>query len=411
MAGALNIGQAGPAHPSPGHMTRAEFIALSASMMILTALGIDIMLPAFGDVRRAFHLSPDSTETSLIIAAFFLGQVAQIVFGTVSDSWGRLAIMRVGFPLYIAGGLAGAMAPDLPTIYVARFVQGMGAAALFMITIACVRDRFSGDEMARTMSLVLTIFLFTPILAPFLGAALLAVSSWRIVFLVPPIFAVGVFVWSLRLEESLPSERRRPLDLRGVTQTVRHVLGNATFLRYVGVTTVVFSVFSSYLASSERIVGEIYRQPRMFAWIFAGTGALQSVSTFANSRLVRRFGARRSLRALLLIYCAVALALTLVILWRGDPPNMLIFFAGMVTLVALVPTIEPNSSALALEPLGTMAGTSAAIYGTTFFFVGSLAGTFVSRLLVSSVAPLAIGHAIAGVIALTLACTDGRRLR
>ncbi len=390
-------------------MTRVEFIALSASMMILTALGIDIMLPTFGDVRREFHLSPDSTETSLIIASFFLGQVAQIGFGTVSDSWGRLVILRIGFPLYIAGGLAGALAPDLPTICVARFVQGMGAAALFMITIACVRDRFSGDEMARTMSLVLTIFLFTPIVAPFLGAGLLAVSSWRVVFLVPPIFAIGVFVWSLRLEESLPPERRRPLDAGGVARAVRHVLGNATFLRYVGVTTVVFSVFSSYLASSERIIGEIYGKPEQFAWIFAGTGALQSVSTFVNSRLVRRFGARRSLRALLLLYSAVAGALTLVILWRGDPPNMVIFVAGIVTLVALVPTIEPNSSALALEPLGTMAGTSAAIYGTTFFFVGSLAGTFVSRLLVNSVAPLAIGHAIAGVVALTLAFTDRRR--
>jgi DHA1 family bicyclomycin/chloramphenicol resistance-like MFS transporter len=390
-------------------MTRTEFIALSASMMILTALGIDIMLPTFGDVRREFHLSPDSTETSLIIAAFFLGQVAQIVFGTVSDSWGRLAILRVGFPLYIVGGLASALAPDLPTICVARFVQGMGAAALFMITIACVRDRFSGDEMARTMSLVLTIFLFTPIVAPFLGAGLLAVSSWRVVFLVPPLFAVGVFVWSFRLEESLPPERRRPLDLVGVARAVRHVLGNATFLRYVGVTTVVFSVFSSYLASSERIIGEIYGQPQLFAWIFAGTGALQSVSTFVNSRLVRRFGARRSLRALLLLYSAVAGGLTLVILWRGDPPDMVVFVIGIVTLVALVPTIEPNSSALALEPLETMAGTSAAIYGTTFFFVGSLAGTFVSRLLVTTVAPLAIGHAIAGVVALTLAFTDRRR--
>jgi MFS transporter, DHA1 family, multidrug resistance protein len=389
-------------------MKRAEFIALSASMMILTALGIDIMLPAFGDIRRAFHLSADSTETSLIIASFFLGQVAQIVFGTVSDSWGRLAILRVGFPLYIAGGLAGALAPDLPTMYVARFVQGMGAAALFMITIACVRDRFSGDDMAGTMSLVLTIFLFTPIVAPFLGAGLLAVSSWRMVFLVPPIFAIAVFVWSFRLDESLPTERRRPLDLAGVTRSVRHVLGNAIFLRYVAVTTVVFSVFSSYLASSERIVGEIYGQPALFPWIFAGTGALQSVSTFTNSRLVRRFGARRSLRALLVLYTAVAGTLTLAILWHGDPPDMVIFFAGMVMLVALVPTIEPNSSALALEPLGAMAGTSAAIYGTIFFFVGSLAGALVSRLLVGSVAPLAIGHAVAGVIALTLAGTDRR---
>jgi MFS transporter, DHA1 family, multidrug resistance protein len=189
-----------------------------------------------------------------------------------------------------------------------------------------------------------------------------------------------VFAWSLRLEESLPPERRRPLDLAGVACAVRHVLGNATFLRYAGVTTVVFSVFSSYLASSERIIGEIYGKPQLFAWIFAGTGVLQSVSTLVNSRLVRRFGARRSLRALLLLYSAVGGALTLVILWRGDPPDMVL-----------------------------LAGTSAAIYGTTFFFVGSLAGTVVSGLLVNAVGPLAIGHAIAGVIALALAYTDRRR--
>jgi DHA1 family bicyclomycin/chloramphenicol resistance-like MFS transporter len=389
-------------------MKRAEFIALSACVMILTALGIDIMLPAFAEVRRHFHLRPDSTETSLIIASFFLGQVAQIGFGTVSDSWGRLAILRVGFPLYIAGGLAAALAPDLPTMFVARFVQGIGASALFMITVACVRDRFAGDEMARTMSLVLTIFLFTPIVAPFLGAGLLRAASWRAVFLVPPIFAVGVFAWSLRLEESLPRERRRPLDFGGVVRTLGIVLRNRTFLRYVAITTAVFSVFSSYLASSERIVGEIYGRPEQFAWIFGGTGVLQSVSTFTNARLVRRLGARRSLRALLVLYCSVAVALTAVTRWRGDPPDMALFFAGMVMLVALVPTIEPNSSALALEPLGAMAGTSAAIYGTTFFFVGSLLGTFVSRLLVASVAPLAIGHVVAGVIALALAYTDRR---
>jgi MFS transporter, DHA1 family, multidrug resistance protein len=387
-------------------MKRGEFIALSASVMILTALGIDIMLPAFADVRRHFGLNPDSTETSFIIAAFFLGQVAQIVFGTVSDSCGRLAILRVGFPLYIAGGLVAAFAPDLPTMYVARFVQGVGASALFMITIACVRDRFSGDEMARTMSLVLTIFLFTPIVAPFLGAALLAVSSWRMVFLVPPIFAAGVFFWSFRLEESLPRERRRAFDAGAIARTVGTVLRNRTFLRYVGVTTAVFSVFSSYLASSERIVGEIYGRPELFAWIFGGTGVLQSASTFVNSRLVQRFGAKRSLRALLVGYCVVAGALTWVTWWRGDPPEMRFFFAGMVILVALVPTIEPNSSALALEPLGDMAGTSAALYGTAFFFLGSLAGTFVSGMLVASLAPLAVGHVVAGVIALGLAWTD-----
>jgi len=387
-------------------MSRTEFIALSASVMILTALGIDIMLPAFAEVRRHFHLAPGSTETSFIIASFFLGQVAQIAFGSLSDSWGRLAIIRIGFPLYIAGGLVAGLAPNLPTMYLARFVQGMGAAALMTTTIAGVRDRFSGDAMARTMSLVLTIFLFTPIVAPFLGAGLLVVASWRTVFLVPPLFAIGVFLWSLRLEESLPPDRRRPLDVRGMAHTAGFVLSQPTFLRYVGVTTAVFSVFSAYLASSERIIGEIYGRPERFVWIFAGTGVLQSASTFLNARLVDRFGAKRTLRALLVVYCAVAAALTAVTRWWGDPPEMAVFFAGMMILVALVPTIEPNSSALALEPVGEMAGTSAAIYGTTFFFVGSLVGALVSSLLVASLAPLALGHVIAGAIAVTLAWSD-----
>jgi DHA1 family bicyclomycin/chloramphenicol resistance-like MFS transporter len=170
----------------------------------------------------------------------------------------------------------------------------------------------------------------------------------------------------------------------------------------------VFSVFSAYLASSERIVGEIYGQPARFAWIFGGTGVVQSASTFLNARLVARFGAKRTLRALLVVYFVVACALAAATQWLGDPPDMALFFAGMVILVALVPTIEPNSSALALEPLGDMAGTSAAIYGTTFFFVGSLIGAGVSRLLVTSLAPLAIGHVIAGAIALALAWTDRR---
>ena len=178
----------------------AEFIALSACTMTLTALGIDIMLPVFAEVRAHFNLPQDSTATAQIIGFFFMGQIAQIVFGALSDRFGRLAILRVGFPLYIVGGIAAAFAPSLALMYAARFLAGMGASAVFMTTIAGVRDRFVGDQMARIMSLVFTIFLFTPIFAPFLGLAIVSISSWRMVFLTPPLFAVVVFLWSIRLE-------------------------------------------------------------------------------------------------------------------------------------------------------------------------------------------------------------------
>src|SRR5690606_6669463 len=125
-------------------MKSTEFIALSACTMTLTALGIDIMLPAFSALRDHFNLSPESTATSQIIVFFFMGQIAQIIFGILSDRFGRIAILRIGFPLYIIGGTIAGFAPSLTVMFAARFFAGMGASAVFMATIAGVRDRFVG---------------------------------------------------------------------------------------------------------------------------------------------------------------------------------------------------------------------------------------------------------------------------
>jgi DHA1 family bicyclomycin/chloramphenicol resistance-like MFS transporter len=389
-------------------MKPAEFIALSACTMLLTALGIDIMLPAFGELRDHFNLGPDSTAAAQVIAFFFMGQLAQIIFGTLSDHYGRLAILRIGFPLYIGGGVAAAFAPSLGWMLGARFVAGMGASALFMITIAIVRDRFVGDKMARTMSLIFTIFLFTPIVAPFLGTAILSISSWQVVFLTPPLFAIVVFFWSLRLEESLPPGRRLALNWLRCMRSARQIVGNRTFLRYAGITTILFAPFSSWIASSERIVGEIYDRPGLFAWIFAGAGVVLSLCTFLNAQLASRFGARRSIRGLLTTYTIIAGLLLLATLVLGDPPNMSLFFAFVALLTGINVAIEPNSSALALEPVGAMAGMAAAIYGTSFFVVGAIAGSFISHLLVSSVLPIVISFFVIGLITTGLAYADRR---
>lgn len=389
-------------------MKPAEFIALSACTMTLTALGIDIMLPAFSALREQFGLGPESTVTSQIITFFFLGQIAQIIFGTLSDRFGRLAILRIGFPLYIIGGIAAAFAPSLGIMFAARFVAGMGASAVLMATIAGVRDRFVGDQMARVMSLVLTIFLFTPILAPFLGLFILSVSTWKMVFLTPPFFAVIVFIWSLRLEESLPKEKRTPLEWRSISQSIWNVLSNRTFLRYTGITTILFAALSSYVASSEHIVGEIYHRPHLFTWIFAGIGLLMSVCSLINSRLSIRYGARQAIKWLLIIYAAIS-GLLLIFTWTfGDPPDITVFFITVAILMALNIAVEPNSSALALEPMGSSAGVASSVYGTSFFFIGASLGSLISHLMVDSVFPLVISFFIIGVITVALVVGDIR---
>lgn len=389
-------------------MRRGEFIALSACTMALTALGIDIMLPVFASLREHFNLSHESTAAAHIITFFFLGQVAQLLFGVLSDRFGRRAILRIGFPLYIIGGVIAAFAPTLGLMYAARFVAGMGASAVLTTTVAGVRDRFVGDEMARIMSLVFTIFLFTPILAPFLGLAILSVSSWQMVFLTPPLFAVVVYLWSLRLEESLPPEKRITLKWTTVTASIREVLSSLTFVRYTAVTTVLFAGLSSYVASSERMIGEIYGRPELFAWIFAGIGLIMSLCALINSRLSSRFGARRTLRWLLICYTIIAAALVVFTITSDGLPDVLIFFLGIATLMAINIAVEPNSSALALEPMGKIAGIAAAVYGTVFFFVGASLGSVISYLMVSSVTPLAVAFLIIGILTLVFAFAERR---
>jgi DHA1 family bicyclomycin/chloramphenicol resistance-like MFS transporter len=391
-------------------MKRAEFIALSACTMILTALGIDIMLPAFGELRVHLGLRPDSTATAKIISFFFMGQIAQIIFGTLSDRFGRLLILRVGFPLYIIGGIVAAFAPNLQFMLAARFVAGVGASAVFMTTIAGVRDRFVGDQMARIMSLIFTIFLFTPVLAPFLGLAILSVSSWQMVFLAPPVFAIIVFLWSLRLEESLPRERRVSLHWINIGRSIRKVFSNRTFLRYTAVTTVLFTALSSYVASSEYIVGEIYGRPKLFAWIFAGIGLMMSFCTLLNSRLSSKYGARRIIRWLLSIYTVIAAVLLLCTLTIGDPPPMLLFFIAVALLLGINLAVEPNSSALALEPVGSMAGMASSIYGTSFFFIGAFLGSVISQLMRHGVLPLVVSFFVLGLITVVLVFSDVQTL-
>ena len=387
-------------------MKRGEFISLSACSMMLTALGIDIMLPAFAELRRHFGLSPQATDASKIISFFFMGQIVQIIFGTFSDRFGRLAILRVGFPLYIAGGLAAAFSPTLDLMLAARFVCGMGASAVFTTTIAGVRDRFVGNEMARIMSLIFSIFLFTPVLAPFLGAGILAVASWKMVFLTPPLFAVVVFIWSFRLEESLPRSQRLPLDWSNIFKSIRKVLTNRRFLRYAITTTFLFTALSSYISSSEHIVGEIYGRPWLFSWIFGGMGLLMSFFTLMNSRLTLKFGARVLVRWLLAIYVFIGAVLFACTLIYGDPPQMTLFFVGVSLMLALNLAIEPNSSALALEPMGSMAGMASSVYGTVFFFVGASLGSIISGLMHNGVFPLVLSFLVLGIVALALILGD-----
>jgi DHA1 family bicyclomycin/chloramphenicol resistance-like MFS transporter len=182
--------------------------------------------------------------------------------------------------------------------------------------------------------------------------------------------------------------------------------GNPIFVRYTAITTILFSAFSSYIGSSERIVGEIYGRPELFVWIFAGVGLTMAVFTFLNSQLVGRFGARKAVRGMLTVYWILASILLGLTMVQQGMPNIFIFFAFLALLQGINVATEPNSTSLALEPMGSVAGMASAMAGTSVLVIGSIIGSFIDRLLVDSVAPLSTAYFIAGLAAVILVYSD-----
>ena len=164
------------------------------------------------------------------------------------------------------------------------------------------------------------------------------------------------------------------------------------------------------MASSEHIVGEIYGRPELFAWIFGGMGLLMSLSSFMNSRLSAKYGARRTIRWLLVVYTIVGGFLLLLTFILGDPPGMSLFFVVIALLMAINLAVEPNSSALAMEPMGNMAGIASAVYGTCFFFIGAALGSVISYFMIKGVFPLVLSCFVIGLITLLLVFSDRRPL-
>jgi DHA1 family bicyclomycin/chloramphenicol resistance-like MFS transporter len=210
------------------------------------------------------------------------------------------------------------------------------------------------------------------------------------------------------MEESLPPGQRIALNWKNVSSSIRDVVTNRVFLRYTAITTLLFSALSSYVASSEHIIGEIYGRPELFAWIFAGMGMLMSLCTLTNSRLSAKFGAQKTAKGLLTVYVIAGGLLLLATMLFGDPPSMPLFFGAVVVMLAINLAVEPNSSALALEPMGNMAGVAASVYGTIFFSVGASLGSIVSNLMVDGVYPLVLSFFSIGVIAIVLVFGDKR---
>jgi MFS transporter, DHA1 family, multidrug resistance protein len=369
-----------------------EFVLLLTATMAMGAIAIDLMLPAFPDMRREFGMTPDSAQVGWIVTAFFLGlAVGPWLYGPISDRVGRRPPLFIGLVLYIVGAAAAALAPSFGWVVAARFVWGLGAAGPRSLSLAMIRDRYEGEAMARLMSMIMAVFLLVPIIAPTLGAGLNLLAPWRIVFWTPAVLAAALMVWARRLPETLAPERRRPFTWSAVAGAGRVVATNRQTVCFTLAVTFLFGVMASYLSGSELIVEEVYGYGPWFPVFFGGIAVLLALSALNNARLVSRLGISRLVRRMAVVGVGLSLVLLAVSATNGGRPNFWLFTVAIGAVVPMAMGLVPNCNTAAMMPVAQVAGTASAIIATVSTAGGALLGGFVAAAFDGTVRPFAIG--------------------
>ena len=383
--------------------TSAEFIALVALTFSLIAMSIDSMLPALGDIARDLAAS-DPNDRQLVLTAFFAGlTLGQFVYGPISDSTGRKPAMYAGIGCFIAGGLICGLTHDFTTMLLGRVLQGFGAAGPRIVAMAMVRDLYAGRAMARIMSFVMAVFILVPILAPSIGQLMLLIADWRFIFYGLVIVGIIDFLWlATRQPETLEPKDRAPLSIGHILRSSGEAVTNRITLGYTLATGCIFGSFISYLGTSQQIFQEQYGTGKLFAVYFGILAAGIGLASIVNAKLVMRFGMRNLSKWALRSACGLSLAFLLVAwLLEGHPP-LWAFVAFMTMLFFFNGLLFGNYNALAMEPMGHIAGVAAAVVGSLSSLVAVSAGTPIGQLYDGTVVPLFAGFAVMEVAALVL---------
>jgi DHA1 family bicyclomycin/chloramphenicol resistance-like MFS transporter len=380
-------------------LSRPEFIALVAALMALNALAIDVMLPALPYMGEALGVTNEN-ERQLVVSAYMIGfGAAQLVFGPITDRFGRRAPLFFGIGLYVVCAFLATFAPSFAVLLGLRFVQGLGAASTRVIAVSVVRDRFSGREMAEVMSLTFMVFMAVPIIAPGIGQVILLTGPWHYIFLFMSGLAAVVLLWAfLRLPETLRPEYRRPLRLTVIVEGFRLVFTNRVAFFYGLSGMFLFGAMFGFIVSSQQIFVGIYGLGPLFPLAFAAMAGFMAVSSFINSRIVKRFGMRRLSHTAILVYTGCA-SILLILSVMGPVPFWLFFGLLMIIQIAFG-NAASNMNSLSMEPLGAVAGTAASVFGFMQTVGGAVLGTYIGQHFNGTLTPNATGYVVMGVLVL-----------
>lgn len=388
-------------NPSARQMGDREFIVLTALMMSLVALSIDMMLPALPLIGTDLGVVNDN-DRQMILTVFMAGMtIAQFFYGPLSDKIGRKPVVLIGTVVYLAGGFICALSQDFTTMLAGRFLQGCGIAAMRILSITIVRDRFAGREMAKIMSMVMSIFILVPCLAPMVGQLTLSVSHWRTIYVLLVLAGILVLGWFwLRQSETLNPEKRRPFNVVSLYWGVRETCSHRVTLGYILASGLLSGAFTSYLFTSQQIFHDIFHSGDKFALYFAILAMVYGVASFTNSRIVVRLGMHR------ITYTAISTLIVFSIIllgcaWHlGNDMPLLLFMVIMSGVFFCISCMFGNMNAIAMQPLGHMAGTASSVISLMNGALSLVIGASIGQAFNGTLIPFALGMVVCSITTL-----------
>lgn len=386
-----------------------EFIVLVAVMFSMIAFAIDSMLPAFPEIARDLDLA-DLNRAQLVITTFFLGTgFGQLLCGPLSDSVGRKPVIMGGVALFVAACIGAYYSQSLEMLLVMRFVQGLGVSAPRTVTLALVRDLYSGRIMAQVMSMSMVLFVLVPAVAPLVGQTIMQAYGWRSIFLAFIIFAfIGALWMGLRQPETLAPERRRPMRRAAYIAAIKEVTASRIVMTYTAVLACGFGSIFAYLSSAQQIYVGVFGVGDDFPYYFAVIALISGISGFINASLVTRLGMRLLASAAFGMMVFVTGLFILILAFRDLSPGALFWlFLVWSTLSFFVPGLTfGNLNSLAMEPMGHIAGMAAAIMGALSTLAGFLIAVPIGLAFDGTLMPMLIGMGLCNGIAFALMLSD-----
>ena len=387
---------------SKKNTSQLEFILLMACLMSIVALSIDTILPALMPIGASVGTS-DANENQLLITMIFLGLgFGQLIFGPISDSFGRKPVVYIGFLVFMLASFLCITASNIEVMVVGRILQGMGLSASRYISIAMIRDRFEGDYMAKIMSFVVTIFILVPIIAPTLGKFLLDNYGWESIFYSQLIFGILVLLWFWKRQpETLPKAYKKKFSIaifiHGTKEFIKHKSA-VIFTLISGLATGSFMVF---LSTSQHIFEVQYGLVDEFPYIFGALAFSVGLATFTNGTLVVKFGMRRLVNIFVLLFSLTSLSYT-ILFYESSNPDISILICFLAVQFFSVGFLFGNVRSLAMQPLGHIAGIGAAINGFISTIMAVPIATFIGGFMDTTALPLFIGFTGCGFGSLLL---------